>query len=124
MGERLDKWDFTRNRLGRYNPIYPWDDWTDGSIWIIRRGDDYTCEQKAMKVGLYREAAKRHLRVRMSSIMFGDQEALVFQFRRKRFNPMEGVSDRDDLEGFVKAHMDTRFNMKDEVGLADEELDG
>ena len=62
---------------------YPWDDWTDGSAWEIRRGDDYDVDTENMRVNLHMRAESKVMKVRTRKVRDDRGEGLVFQF----FNP-------------------------------------
>jgi hypothetical protein len=59
---------------------YPWDEWTDGSTWQIRRGEDYDVATENMRVNLHMRA--RHLPGKVKTTKFVDaaSEGLIFQF--------------------------------------------
>ena len=42
-------------------PIYPWDEWTDGQTWRIRKGVDFKVAMKAMRHAIYYTACARKL---------------------------------------------------------------
>jgi hypothetical protein len=41
---------------------YPWKEWTDGSIWQLVRGDDYTVEDDAMRSMAHLYARRNNMR--------------------------------------------------------------
>lgn len=55
MAEKLKKYEFSKGRKHRY----PWDQWSDGSIWLLKRGVDYdnavsmvgSCRAQATRLG-------------------------------------------------------------------------
>lgn len=55
---------------------YPWAEWDDGSIWKIRRGDDFEIPTKSMAVVLYAYATRRGRKVRT----IRTDDAVTFQF--------------------------------------------
>jgi hypothetical protein len=59
---------------------YPWGEWTDGSVWEIRRGEDYDIATENMRVNLHMKADALTRKVRTSKIKLDDGEGLVFQF--------------------------------------------
>lgn len=66
------------HRVGKAK--YPWDEWTDGSVWEIRRGDDYDVATENMRVNLHMKADALSRKVRTSKVRLNDGEGLVFQF--------------------------------------------
>jgi hypothetical protein len=75
MAERIDALGPVK---GGRPPLYPWDEWMDGSAWRIRRGDDFL-------VSAYSMAAQ--LRIRGNNCGVGvsarvaDKDTVEFQFR-------------------------------------------
>lgn len=59
---------------------YPWDEWTDGSVWEIRRGDDYDVATENMRVNLHIKAEAKVMKVRTRKLHDEQGEGLVFQF--------------------------------------------
>src|SRR6266540_2767348 len=59
---------------------YPWDEWTDGSVWEIRRGEDYDVATENMRVNLHMKAKGLAARVRTKKVRDEQGEGLVFQF--------------------------------------------
>lgn len=55
---------------------YPWDQWADGSAWLLKRGEDYTVTDRAIRVTAAANARKRNLRVRTAMT----EEGVVIQF--------------------------------------------
>lgn len=78
MARRLKA--FPEVRGGR-RAKYPWDEWTDGSIWELKRGQDFEVPRYAMQTMLHTKARQLGLKVRTRSYESekGD-EILVFQF--------------------------------------------
>ena len=70
MAERLENYKF------RGIKEYPWDDWCDGSIWKIFRGEDYDVLPSSMRAQLGVRAKKLGMKVRTNQL----QRVLVFQF--------------------------------------------
>ncbi len=87
MARRLDSFPAEERRDQRH---YPWDEWTDGSPWEIRRGDDYDVETENMRVNLHMRADSKVLKVRTRKVRDEHGEGLVFQF----FNPDAGEAER------------------------------
>ncbi len=55
---------------------YPWDEWMDGSIWIIERGIDFSVAFTTMQGYLYQQAIDNRQNVRT-----GKRDGkIVFQF--------------------------------------------
>ena len=72
MAERLD--DFEWSRAGKK---YPWDQWFNGEVWKLTKGEDFTIRVDSMITSAYQIAKKRGVRVRVRRIE--DEQALVLQ---------------------------------------------
>jgi hypothetical protein len=79
MGQRLDVFEFAPRRPVGRPAKYPWDEWTDGSIWQIVRGRDYDVE-RSIQATIFSHATYTKLRVRTRCVFVDDREGLVFQF--------------------------------------------
>jgi hypothetical protein len=77
MARRLDKFPADEAPSTRR---YPWDDWTDGSVWEIRHGEDYDVATENMRVNLHMKADGLAMKVRTKKIRDEHGEGLVFQF--------------------------------------------
>src|SRR3954470_19251585 len=76
MGTMAQRLDQTPPWVHRY----PWDEWTDGSVWEIRRGEDYDVATENMRVNLHMKAEALLRKVRTKKVADKNGEALVFQF--------------------------------------------
>lgn len=73
--ERLTEYDFgPPNTPG--NRKHPWEHWLDGSIWRIRRFQDFTCAIHTLRAQLYTQSRMRGKKMR---IHVEDAETLVIQ---------------------------------------------
>jgi hypothetical protein len=70
---------FPTNHRGRQQK-YPWQTWTDGSVWEIRQGEDYDVPTENMRVNLHMKADSLLQKVRTQKINDQAGEGLVFQF--------------------------------------------
>jgi hypothetical protein len=77
MGRRLDAFPGEPSRGQRR---YPWDEWTDGSAWQIRRGEDYGVATENMRVNLHMKADSLFAKVRTHKFDDDQGEGLIFQF--------------------------------------------
>jgi hypothetical protein len=83
MAKRLDNFEFGSGGSRRGRPSkYPWNQWTDGSVWEIRRPEDFTLTNANMQSTLHDKAAALSMKVTSEST--ADGQGLVFQFRRLR----------------------------------------
>lgn len=57
---------------------YPWDEWLDGSIWHLERGQDFLVDRQNMRSMIYTNAAKRGLSV---TVHYVGKDALELQAR-------------------------------------------
>lgn len=74
MATILTQFDF-QTRSGRTSK-YPWDTWTDGSIWEVTRGDDYKSQSQTFRSILHSQATKIGKKVRANV----SDDRVVFQF--------------------------------------------
>jgi hypothetical protein len=58
---------------------YPWSDWTDGQVWQIVQGEDFTLSPKSMRMTIAARASTLGLRVRTTV----QGNTVTFQFRAK-----------------------------------------
>jgi hypothetical protein len=94
MGRRLDTFPGEQSRAPRR---YPWDEWTDGSTWEIRRGEDYDVVSENMRVNLHMKADSLGCKVRTHKFGDDDQgEGLIFQFLDFQLS-MPGRSNGQDV---------------------------
>ena len=122
MGRRLDTFPGEAPRGQRK---YPWDEWTDGSTWEIRRGEDYDVATENMRVNLHMKADSLRCKVRTHKFEDDDQsEGLIFRFFD--FEPETAMKDdsdgtdavvellyRDALEIYERARREVTIPRKD-----------
>src|SRR3954467_13759357 len=87
MAKRLENFPGDAPSVGRR---YPWPEWTDGSVWEIRRGDDYDAATENMRVNLHMKADSLAKKVRTKKVRDEQGEGLVFQF----FDPDQTETER------------------------------
>lgn len=87
MARRLDS--FPEEEQPRQRR-YPWPEWTDGSPWEIRRGEDYDVDTENMRVNLHMRADSKAMKVKTRKVRDEHGEGLVFQF----FDPDAGEAKR------------------------------
>lgn len=75
MATRLKKYEFNAQSTSR--PKYPWGEWSDGSVWKVRAGTDFTCRPLSFTTTLHWHAKKHGMHVRTQRV--NDNE-VVFQF--------------------------------------------
>jgi hypothetical protein len=80
MGHRLDSFDFQPPQPPRRPTKYPWDEWTDGSIWQILQGRDYDVATRSVQASLFSHATSTDLRVRTRRVFVDGRDGLVFQY--------------------------------------------
>ncbi len=61
---------------------YPWDDYLDGNVWELVRGEDFTSKTATFRANAQIQAKKRGGRVRSKGSVSNGREALVIQFQR------------------------------------------
>lgn len=69
--------EYERTPPGR-PAIYPWDDWLDGRIWMIKQGEDFDSDINAMSEHIRRTAQRRGIVI---SVYMHDEETLVIKPR-------------------------------------------
>ncbi len=55
---------------------YPWDEWTDGSVWLAEPGTDYTCSTANFRSLLWKTAQRKGLTVTVRA----HADGVAFQF--------------------------------------------
>lgn len=73
MAKKLKKFEFRTNGS---NIRYPWDKWTDGSIWQLTAGGDFTTTPKTFRTAVYAHAKSIGKRARVN--IDGDTVTLQF----------------------------------------------
>lgn len=76
MAETLTSYEFSRKRASKY----PWQQWTDGQVWVATEGTDFTVTPAMFRASLYRVARQYDVVVRTS---IRDDGSVVFQFAPK-----------------------------------------
>lgn len=74
MAERISS--LSPRRVGR-PALYPWSEWTDGSVWRIARGVDFSVAPSGMVKNLYSRAFRQGLSVEARIV---DGDTVEFQF--------------------------------------------
>jgi hypothetical protein len=59
---------------------YPWEQWSDGSVWEIRQGEDYDVPTENMRINIHERAKQRVMKVRTEKFKDKQSEGLRFQF--------------------------------------------
>ena len=70
MAERIKQSEFSG--LSRY----PWSEWTDGTPWRAKKGEDFSCSLDGFRAGLYNRAKAMGVKVRART----SGESIEFQF--------------------------------------------
>ena len=60
MSRVLKDYDWSESRRMKY----PWNDWLDGRVWEIERGEDFVVDAEQMRKNIYNAAWTRGLAVR------------------------------------------------------------
>lgn len=55
------------HKLFRPFDYHDWDQWLDGSVWLLVKGEDYRCATPSLISYVYRSARERGLRVRVTT---------------------------------------------------------
>jgi len=56
---------------------FPWDKWTDGRVWRVKKGKDFTSSVQKMRQRVWGQAGQNNLKVRTKK---ESDTSLVFQF--------------------------------------------
>jgi len=67
MAEVLDSYQF-RDPSPPSSARYPWDEWTNGRVWELRRGVDFDIELRDMAREFRRAAARRGKQARTARV--------------------------------------------------------
>ena len=88
MAERLRSFDFTAQSAitsaeSKGRNRYPWDDWFDGDIWKITRGEDFDAEPLMMERIIRTRASNKNHRAKVTlrhlPALNGDAPSIVLQ---------------------------------------------
>jgi hypothetical protein len=88
MAERLRSFDFTAQSAitsaeSKGRNRYPWDDWFDGDIWKITRGEDFDAEPLMMERIIRTRASNKNHRAKVTlrhlPAVNGDAPSIVLQ---------------------------------------------
>lgn len=75
MAQILNEWpSISRTRSSKY----PWESWTNGEIWQVRKDDDFTSDVKTFVQGLYAYAKRHDLKVEVRTD--AEKEIAAFRF--------------------------------------------
>jgi len=75
MAKKLKEWPQGRVMRGAYSK-YPWEEWMDGNIWMLKQGEDFFADMRSMRVMCYNTAKKFDLRVNTTVV---DERTLVIK---------------------------------------------
>jgi hypothetical protein len=117
VARRLDRFPEERDREARR---YPWDEWTDGSAWEIRRGGDYDVDTENMRVNLHLKAEARGMKVRTKKVRDENGEGLVFQFYDpdgEEADNLLATADKTELDQLYDDLMDIYERARAEVTI-------
>ncbi len=79
MAKKLDKFEF--RSFGTSGNSYPWNDWADGNIWQLTKGEDFTAKPQTVAQQARKWAKTNGFKVHVSAEKDGDK--VVLQFVRK-----------------------------------------
>lgn len=77
MAQQMDD-EFPLKKRGKYD----WDNWADGTTWLIERGKDYSVSDSAFQAAAYQAARRRGLELRTA--VHGDGVVVEFSPRPKK----------------------------------------
>ena len=97
MAEVLTEWPtIVRTRKAKY----PWDEWTNGEIWKVSKGDDFDSEPKTFVQGLYAHAKRHGGKVKVGTL---GEDAVVFSFSNPEGSSSATAPTADETNGAVQA---------------------
>jgi len=76
MAEVLNEFAFVKGAPKR---VYPWDEWLDGQVWRLTRGEDFNCLASSFQCMVSRVAKVRGLLC--STAREGDDAVIVQAFK-------------------------------------------
>lgn len=88
--------DIPRDNKG-FEARYPWDQWTNGSLWQATEGEDFTCSLRSFISNLQTVSRKRGLKVhtrRLKSIADEGTTIITVAFQ---FLPKDDLGDTSNL---------------------------
>jgi hypothetical protein len=60
---------------------YPWEQWMNGSVWKLRRGEDYEATTRSMRTFAHTKASSADMKVKTRTLTDDDGiECLIVQF--------------------------------------------
>jgi hypothetical protein len=80
MGRRLQDFEFMTGQPRRAAAPYPLEQWMDGSIWEIVRGEDFEGSPRHMQARLHHYASHRGYRVQTRCVYEPGRESVVFRY--------------------------------------------
>jgi hypothetical protein len=101
MAKRLKQ--FPDDAAPKSQRRYPWPEWTDGSAWEIRQGEDYDVVTENMRVNLHLKADSLGRKVRTRKFSDRAGEGLAFQFLPSEEEELVKMGNSDDPNGTTKA---------------------
>ena len=81
MAEILE--DHEWNMPGKKRDAYPWNEWTDGRIWKITRGEDFAVKFGSMQSMLRNKYINRDPTLKVRINMFAEEGYIIFQYYRR-----------------------------------------
>lgn len=77
MAERLN--EFPGGNRTRGGGKYPWDDWLDGSVWLLRRGEDFSTSILSFRATASTMAKRSGKKLRSRAVSDENGEGLAIQ---------------------------------------------
>ena len=69
----------TFTEFGQGNAKYPWKDWSDGSTWLAKKGEDFKIKISSFDQSLRNKASTLGMKVRVNK----DGNSVIFQFYKE-----------------------------------------
>lgn len=63
---------------------YPWDEWLNGDVWQLFKGDDYAARDETLLSNARNQARRRDGKVRTRKLNDDGKQSVVVQFVRDR----------------------------------------
>jgi|TARA_R100000093_G_C1927285_1_gene67570 hypothetical protein len=71
---------FTFTEFGQGNAKYPWKEWSDGSKWLAKKGEDFKIKVSSFDQALRNKASTLGMKVRVNK---EGKRSVIFQFYKE-----------------------------------------
>lgn len=96
MARKLPR--FPDELLSRTTQRYPWDEWLDGDVWELTKGEDYTIKTKSIRTTAQQAAREKGGRAKCAEADNGDKLILQFVPAKSNSNGPQRTTIRQDSD--------------------------